>query len=37
MIGVVPANATTVGRDTPPKEIAKVLRDDGCVITADLV
>jgi phytanoyl-CoA dioxygenase PhyH len=37
MIGVVPANATTVGRDTPPKEIAKVLRDDGCVIIADLV
>jgi hypothetical protein len=37
MIGVVPTNATTVGSDAPPKDVAKVLRDDGCVIIADLV
>jgi len=37
MIGVVPANATTVGRDTPPSDVAKILREDGCVIISDIV
>ncbi len=37
MIGVVPTNATTVGSDAPPKEVARILREDGCVIIADLV
>jgi ectoine hydroxylase-related dioxygenase (phytanoyl-CoA dioxygenase family) len=37
MIGVVPTNATTVDRDASPKDIAKVLREDGCVIIANLV
>src|SRR5271154_4471795 len=37
MIGVVPTNATTVDRDCSPKEIARVLREDGCVIIANVV
>jgi hypothetical protein len=37
MIGVVPANPRTVGNDTPPKEIAKILGEDGCVIIAEIV
>jgi hypothetical protein len=37
MIGVVPANAKTVSRDTSAKDVAKILREDGCVIISELV
>src|SRR5271163_1136814 len=37
MIGVVPTNATTVGNDASPQDIAKILREDGCVIIGNLV
>ena len=37
MIGVVPANAITVGSDTPAGDVAKILREDGCVIISNLV
>ena len=33
----MPVDATTVAADTPPSEIAKILRNDGCVIIANLV
>jgi ectoine hydroxylase-related dioxygenase (phytanoyl-CoA dioxygenase family) len=36
MLGGVPENARTVGKDTEPSDIAKVLREDGCVIISDL-
>jgi ectoine hydroxylase-related dioxygenase (phytanoyl-CoA dioxygenase family) len=36
IVGGVPALVTTVASDTPSDEIAKVLRDDGCVVIADL-
>jgi hypothetical protein len=37
MIGVVPVNATTVSSDASPNDVAKILREEGCVIIADLV
>ncbi len=36
-IGDVPANATTVNADAAPGDIAKIMREEGCVIIADLV
>jgi phytanoyl-CoA dioxygenase PhyH len=33
----VPANATTVSADAAPSDIAKILREEGCVIIANLV
>jgi hypothetical protein len=32
----MPAEVRTVGNSTPPEDIAAVLREDGCVIVADL-
>src|ERR1019366_3374115 len=37
IVGGVPAQVTTVGPDTAPNDIAKVVREDGCVVIANLV
>src|ERR1700722_6852435 len=37
MIGAVPTNAKTVGSDASPNDVAKIFREDGCVIIADIV
>jgi len=37
IVGGVPANPRTVEPDTTPKDIATVLREDGCVIISNLV